>query len=129
MKEKLKSFLANDQLFYGALVVLVGFCAFGLGRASISDTAQQMPASPTISITSVPELTAESAVQAVLPEVGVSEAKAATIVIASRSGTKYHLPNCPGAAQIKPENQISFDSVEAAEAAGYTPAANCPGLK
>ncbi len=50
-------------------------------------------------------------------------------VVASKSGTKYHLPDCPGAKQIKESNKISFASVSAARAAGYTPAANCPGLK
>ena len=50
-------------------------------------------------------------------------------VVASKSGSKYHLPTCAGAKQIKPENLISFASASAAEAAGYTPAANCKGLQ
>lgn len=51
------------------------------------------------------------------------------IFVASRNGTKYHLPSCPGAKQIKPENKITFSSPQEAEAAGYEPASNCPGLK
>lgn len=51
------------------------------------------------------------------------------VVVASRNGTKYHLPSCPGAKQIKPENKITFSSPQEAEAAGYEPANNCPGLK
>ncbi|MEK7586510.1 MAG: hypothetical protein AAB453_01420 [Patescibacteria group bacterium] len=50
-------------------------------------------------------------------------------VVASKNGTKYHLPTCPGAKQIKESNKISFTSPEQATLAGYTPAANCPGLK
>ncbi len=50
-------------------------------------------------------------------------------VVASKAGTKYHFPWCAGAQSIKEENKISFDSIEAARAAGYTPAANCKGLK
>ena len=48
--------------------------------------------------------------------------------VASKNGTKYYLPNCSGAKRIKPENLIGFPSREAAEAAGYGKAANCPGL-
>ncbi|MEN9920815.1 MAG: Metal binding domain of Ada, partial [Candidatus Parcubacteria bacterium] len=46
-------------------------------------------------------------------------------VVASKTGSKYHLPTCPGAKQIKPENLVSFATASAAQAAGYTPAANC----
>ncbi len=50
-------------------------------------------------------------------------------VVASKNGTKYHLPTCPGAKQISEKNKITFKSIEEARAAGYTPAANCKGLK
>ena len=58
----------------------------------------------------------------------LGEPKAA-VVVGSKSGTKYHLPDCPGAKRIKPENLVSFETIAAAKAAGYTAAANCPGLK
>lgn len=50
-------------------------------------------------------------------------------VVASKNGTKYHYPWCAGAKQIAEKNKISFDSIEEARAAGYTPASNCKGLK
>ena len=50
-------------------------------------------------------------------------------VVASKSGTKYHYPWCPGAKQISEKNKISFSSIEEARAKGYTPASNCKGLK
>lgn len=50
------------------------------------------------------------------------------LYIASKNGTSYHLPSCPGAKQIKPENKIEFKSKEEAESRGYKPASNCPGL-
>jgi methylphosphotriester-DNA--protein-cysteine methyltransferase len=53
----------------------------------------------------------------------------AVSVIASKNGSKYHLPSCPGGSQIKAENRITFASPDLAEAAGYQPAANCPGLQ
>ena len=49
-------------------------------------------------------------------------------VVGSKNGSKYHLPECSGAKRIKEENKIWFASVEEAKQAGYTAAANCPGL-
>ena len=48
--------------------------------------------------------------------------------VASKNGTKYHLPWCGSAKQIKEENKVWFTTKEEAEAAGYTPASNCKGI-
>lgn len=48
--------------------------------------------------------------------------------VASKNGTKYHLPWCGSAKQIKEENKIWFATKADAEAAGYTPASNCKGI-
>lgn len=48
--------------------------------------------------------------------------------MASKNGTKYYLPTCGSANRIKEANRVWFATKAAAEAAGYTPAANCPGL-
>ncbi len=48
--------------------------------------------------------------------------------VASKSGKKYYLPSCSGAKRIKEENKVWFATLEAAQASGRTPAANCPGL-
>ena len=48
--------------------------------------------------------------------------------MASKNGTKYYLPTCGSAKRIKPENRIWFATKADAEAAGYGPAANCPGI-
>lgn len=50
-------------------------------------------------------------------------------VVASKSGSKYHFPWCSGAKSIKPENLITFSSIEEARKAGYEPAKNCKGLE
>jgi hypothetical protein len=50
-------------------------------------------------------------------------------IVASKNGSVYHYIWCPGAKQIKEENKIYFNSKEEAEAAGYRPAKNCPGLE
>jgi hypothetical protein len=49
-------------------------------------------------------------------------------VVASKTGTKYYLGWCGGADRITEENKVTFASAHIAEAAGYTPAANCGGL-
>lgn len=128
MYEKFKSLLHNDQLFYGFLVILVGICSFGLGRASVVPVESQNPPSKVIiEKTQTASAISVSAVGETVTDESTPAASGS--VVGSRSGTKYHLPSCPGAGQIKPENRIEFPSAAAAEAAGYTKAANCPGLK
>lgn len=48
--------------------------------------------------------------------------------VASKTGKSYHLPWCSGAKLIKEGNKIWFASKEEAEARGYAPAGNCPGI-
>lgn len=119
MYEKLKSFLLDDTTFAVLMVLLVGLGSFGLGRLSVLEFGS-ISAVSTNSTALLPlsalETTVDKAVNTETP------------VVASRSGTKYHLPTCPGAQQIKPENKIEFASITLAEAAGYTRAANCPDL-
>jgi hypothetical protein len=102
---------------------LVGLGGFYLGGGSVFDKTAQ--------ITPPPEVTAETrpvTVPVAAPLVEAAALPVSGVVIGSKSGTKYHLPTCPGASQIKSENRIEFASVAAAVAAGYKPAANCPGL-
>ncbi len=125
MSEKFKQFLGEDGVFYTLLIILIAIASFGLGRMSVERDLE-----PLNTQTNNQALTALSSleVEVEAPEVKGGEMKSGTKVIASRSGTKYHLPDCAGAKQIKSENRIEFESVEAAKAAGYSPAANCPGL-
>jgi hypothetical protein len=51
-----------------------------------------------------------------------------TEVVASKKGSVYHLPWCPGATRMKEENKVFFENSSEAELAGYTPAKNCEGL-
>lgn len=122
MWQKLKSLILEDQVFYGLLIILVGGVSFLLGRFSTPEMPQ--PASEKVQFSKDTALAEQ-----LLPPVSDLVKADAEGVIASKTGTKYHRRDCPGAKQIKPENQISFASVAAAMAAGYTPANNCPGLK
>lgn len=63
--------------------------------------------------------------QAISPQ---APSQGSTVVVASKSGSKYHYPWCGGAKQIKEENKIFFNSPQEARNAGYTPAANCKDL-
>lgn len=121
MYEKLKSFIANDAFFNVLLLVLVGVVSFGLGRQSMAQNNTNIQKSASAGVIFI-----ESGKNDKDLEGGVE--KDDLTVVGSRSGTKYHLLDCPGAQQMKKENKIFFDSIELAKAAGYSPAANCPGL-
>jgi hypothetical protein len=127
MLEKLKSIMLNDHIFFGFLVILVGIGSFALGRASVKESV------PDKAVVRVAEQPASVNRAVDEPEVVKVEksptAGGAQVLVASKSGTKYHLESCPGSKQIKETNKIFFSSSEEAEAAGYKPAANCPGLQ
>jgi hypothetical protein len=129
MKEKLKSLLSNDTFFTSALVLMVGFTSFGLGRLSIEETVRTAgPQTATAGVVFI-DPPVSTTTSATIPNQQTQEVpRPPSEVVASKSGTKYHLPNCPGAKQIKPENLIRFNSIESAKSAGYAPASNCPGL-
>lgn len=112
MWDNFKSIFEDRDLFTAMILAVVALVSFGLGRWSVSPQQDVYR-----------EEYAEAAAQDVVP----ARVDADTY-IASSGGTKYHLPWCAGALQIKEENKIIFESKEAAEAAGYTPAANCKGI-
>ena len=125
MLEKLKSLLQNDQVFFSIIVVLVGIASFSLGRASVAPSEAKTPIEakvlPAAVVRTLPVPATTSS-----PGERPGAQNSVTQLVASKSGTKYHLLTCPGAKQIKEENKIYFDSTLAAEAAGYKRAANCP---
>ena len=47
-------------------------------------------------------------------------------VIGNKNSKIYHVPGCPGYDKVSEKNQIKFQTVEEAEAAGYRKAKNCP---
>ncbi len=57
-----------------------------------------------------------------------SKAASAKTYVASKSGTKYHLPTCAGAKSISEANKVWFATKAEAEKAGYSPAGNCKGI-
>lgn len=124
MYEKLKSLAKNDGLYTTLLLLLVGIVSFGLGRESVHTTDSSNRAAAGVMFIEAPAQEYIPTTPTITPNTETS-----TRVVASRSGTKYHLLDCPGAKQIKEENKLFFDTIELARAAGYTPAANCAGLE
>ena len=126
---RIKSFLKSNQrdLYLAALVFLMGVASFGLGRLSViwpekepitvaNDEGLKTNANP-----SNPRAASG------LSSFGVRPSSFGNYV-ASKNGSSYHLPDCPGAKQIKDENKVWFQTKEDAVKAGYKPAGNCPGL-
>ncbi len=141
MFKKLKSFLADDAIFMALLLILVAIVSFGLGRQSVKvpNTENSSTQSAGVVFTESPFKQAKTDPASVDNSTESTGDKSSTRdfndvkevgkVVASKSGTKYHLLTCPGAKQIKEANKIYFDTVEQAKAAGYSPAANCKGLE
>ncbi|MEY3784545.1 MAG: hypothetical protein RLZZ230_867 [Candidatus Parcubacteria bacterium] len=133
MLRKFKSFIADDAIFTALLLIMVGVISFGLGRQSATESSINglNKSSAGVIFTESPF---SNPIQKTNPVASSTETTAVKIptsgqLVASRSGTKYHLTSCPGAKQIKEANKIYFDTVDKARAAGYTPASNCPGLQ
>lgn len=123
---KIKVFFTSvkEEVLVTLIIILVGFGSYGLGKLSVNQAqdaridiikASSAPLSPSkqVSGTTVP----------------TQSTNVASVVVASKSGKKYHFPWCAGAKQIAEKNKITFNSKEEARLAGYTPASNCKGLE
>jgi hypothetical protein len=134
ISSKFKLFLFRDDILVAGIIVLVGMGSFLLGKSWESSPEPQIiqreaaaviqtTETQEVAVTHDPEVlpvTKVEAAAAALPEAGG--------YVASKNGTKYHLPWCSGAKRILEENKVWFKTKEEAEAAGYAAAANCPGI-
>jgi len=129
---KVKKFLKENRndLLLASLVFFVGAASFGLGRLSviwpekepvvIENSESRIQNLENDVVTAPPHADPDSGFHILDSPHGV--------YVASRNGSSYHLPACPGALRIKAENRVWFQTKEAAERAGYRPAGNCPDL-
>jgi hypothetical protein len=128
--EKFKGFLNNPEYVLTILIVCVSLSSFWLGRISAQEQAENVPKMQSATVVTGGSNTGSNDTRKA--ENGVTETKRETPAeggyVASKSGTKYHLPWCGSAKQIKEENKIWFATKEEAEKAGYTPASNCKGI-
>jgi len=97
----------EERVLYPLMIVLVGLGSFGLGFLAGNEERREVP------VTVIPASASASSGE----------------VVASKSGSKYHFPWCPGASQISDRNRVLFESTEAARVAGYEPVKNCKGLE
>ena len=113
------------KLFLSFVIILVASLSFGIGRLSVVGNREP------IKIEYDPALTEQLSPPSVASTHGVDQtanvinAVGKGSVVVSKNGSKYHYPYCSSAKQIKEENKIVFATPAAAEAAGYTLAANC----
>ncbi len=128
-----KGMKIKDDLYIILIIILVGTISFGLGKLSayeknktpisILKTKEYM-LSTVLEATDITYITQTDKYGAV-PTDNVSK----SLVVASRTGTKYYYPWCTGVSRIKEENKVWFNSIEEAKAVGLTPATGCVGLK
>ncbi len=122
----------SSETYTVALILLVGFSSFGLGRLSRLEGTREPVRAEQVSARMLPASAIASA--PLYPSKVEQRGNAVPMaaggqVVASKGGSKYHFPWCSGAQQISEANKISFNSVEEARKAGYTPASNCKGLR
>ncbi len=120
----------NSELYTGAIIILVGLSSFGLGRLSVLEEKREpiiiennfqraeRPLAPVGGATGS---------QTTLQTAGVGSSVQGGKLVASKNGTKYYFPWC--GSNIAEKNKVWFNSEAEARAKGYTPAANCKGLR
>jgi hypothetical protein len=119
-KNKIKliiDIIENKDIFIALLIIFIATASFGLGRLSKIDENKK-----SLQIENFIENTA------LIGDFSPENNNIKGNYVASKTGSKYHLPWCSGAQTIKEENKIWFETKEEAESRGYSPAKNCKGL-
>lgn len=114
IKSSGETFLGDERAFFSVLLVVVSLLSFQLGQYAMLDTSASQSAQVEGYTKDHIDIEKEGVV--------------ASVYVASKNGTRYHLPWCSGARRIAEENKVWFSDKEAAERAGYTPAQNCDGI-
>ncbi|PIQ66617.1 MAG: hypothetical protein COV96_00515 [Candidatus Zambryskibacteria bacterium CG11_big_fil_rev_8_21_14_0_20_42_18] len=128
---KVERFPLFKKLFLSATIILVASLSFGIGRLSVVGDREPIKIEydeqlitdnrqPTTSTSQTATVINTTEKKLAPPSVSSDGG-----VVVSKNGIRYHYLHCSGAKQIKEENKIFFATPEAAEAAGYSLAANC----
>jgi len=125
-KHKAKIAFRTD-FFTAIVIILVAFAGFGLGRLSALE-GKRSPILIEKNLSLSPSSN-ESISNKNTASVKTAQNPSKKSFVASKFGTKYYFPWCGGVSKIKEENKIWFASEAEAQKAGFTPAANCKGLK
>lgn len=122
-----ENFDIKQDTFIILVIIFIGLTGFGLGKLSALEKGREpIQITPTNSV-NIPIVQNTNIPMSAAAMISSETAKG--MLVASKSGTKYHFPWCAGASQISENNKIWFNSYEEALKAGYTPASNCKGLK
>ena len=112
MGEKIKAFfkktvdfLGKDIVFFSLLIIFSSSISFFLGSLSEFNKQKQEKIDQI-------ELLKEKEIQKIY-------------YVASKNGKRYYLPWCYSGSE---KNKVRFETKEAAEKAGYTPAKSCPEI-
>ena len=117
---RIEHFPLFRKLFLSLVIILVASLSFGIGRLTVVGNRESVKIEydPALTEWSTPSVSQTASVIKAVDNENAS-------VVVSKNGTKYHYLHCSGVKQIKEENKIVFATPEAAEASGYTLAANC----
>jgi len=115
------------DFFTAIVIILVAFAGFGLGRLSALE-GKKTPVLIERNLSLLPS-SDEAVFNKNLTSGKTVQNPSEKSFVAAKSGTRYYFPWCGGVSRIKEENKIWFASEAEARKAGFTPAANCAGLK
>lgn len=123
-----KGYMTTQRsLLITALIIATCLTSFGLGRRF---ALQTKPEPVTIRDNRIFLRAQEAGVLTYDEPEGLTQVTGPSEpVVASKNGTRYYFPTCSGASRIKEENKVTFASIALAQAAGYTAASNCEGLR
>jgi Metal binding domain of Ada len=126
---KFKDFWFSADMVLVLIIVVTAGASFMLGRLSEGESTQVPSVQRTQSAQTITSTKEESNSEPKMsPPTTVPTPQTEGKYVASKSGTKYHLPWCGSAKSIKEENKVWFETKEEAEKAGYAPASNCKGI-
>lgn len=106
----------------GVAVLLGSAAGFASGGPHAAGAA---PAPVVIYVTPRPSAAPSLMPAAASASPGASAEQAQYAFVAAKSGKVYHLPDCPSAKRIKPENLVGFRTREEAGASGLHPCRHC----
>lgn len=120
----------NKDIFIVLTIILVAFASFGLGRLSKIEETREPVTVENIDVNNgvINAQNTNLSASAALSTKSIQTPPAGKNYVASKNGSKYFLAWCSGANTIKDANKIWFATKEEAVAAGFQPAANCPGI-
>lgn len=137
--EKIKLFRLNlkshlnigNDIFIVLAICLIGLAGFGLGKiSSLEKVREPLLINRVLSNPLIENPSANIPLEATISAKALASSEGSLgLLVASKTGKKYHFPWCSGATQIADKNKIWFSSYEEAQRAGYTKATNCKGLE